>query len=93
MPLVYLPSTESDLRWLRQYYEQVFVAGVQAARQHIYATEAALLANPYLGRQGSDNTNVRSLPISRTPFVFVYRVDTNEIQILRVWDTRRDSGD
>ena len=93
MLLVYLPSTESDLRWLRQYYEQVFVAGVPAARQHIYATEAALLANPYLGRKGSDSTNVRLLPISRTPFVFVYRVNKNEIQILRVWDTRRDSGD
>jgi len=92
MQLVYLPGSESDMRRLRQYYDQVFSDGLQAARQHIYATESALLANPYLGRKSSDNTDVRSLHISRTPFVFVYRITQDEIQILKVWDTRRDSN-
>ena len=87
MRLAYLKSSARDLAWMRHYYGRVFPQGAAAAQQRFRAVEALLRDNPYAGRPiGSEGA--RRLAVSRTPFLFVYRVAPTRIEILRVPDSR-----
>jgi len=91
MRIVYLPSTRPDLLWFRQYYQVVFTEGDAQARVHFHAMQRLLISNPYIGRKVDGQQNVRELQIARTPFSVIYRVTTNQIEVLRVWDSRQSS--
>jgi plasmid stabilization system protein ParE len=87
MRVVYLPSTRSDLRWLRHYYTRVFPEGATAARAQVLAMERLILDNPQIGRP-THRPGVRRLQITRTPFFVLYRPTADRIEILRVIDGR-----
>jgi toxin ParE1/3/4 len=87
MRLVYLPSTRSDLIWLRHYSARVFPEGAAAARSHVLAMERLILDNPHIGRP-THSPGVRRLQIARTPFFVLYRTTAERIEILRVIDSR-----
>lgn len=87
MRLVYLPGSARDLLWLRHYYSRVFPEGAAAARKRILAAERLLLDNPYAGRP-CGGLGVRRLPVPRTPFLLLYRVTAERIEVLRVIDGR-----
>ena len=89
MKVVFLASTVQDLKWFRHYYRAVFSEGSEKAGAHFKAAIATLSANPYAGRRSGPETEVRELPIPRTPFIIVYRLTPVQIEVLRLWDSRQ----
>ena len=87
MKIVYLASTKADIEWMRRYYSSIFPAGAKRAREHFRACEKMLEQNPLIGHQ-SDIAGVRELVVAHTPFVFVYRVAAERVEVLRGWDGR-----
>ena len=92
MNIVYLPSTVNDLVWFRQYYDQNFPAGRAKAKKQFFSVEKLLCDNPYIGHK-IHSKNVRELSIPNTPFSFIYRVNTIQIEIIRIWDERQSRCD
>ena len=90
MEVIYLSSTIPDINWLTHYYEEVFPAGRLNMRMQLYAAEQLLEINPHIGRLYEHVDGVRELQISKTPFSLLYRVTNTHIEIMRVWDQRRD---
>ncbi len=89
MHIVYLESTVNDLTWMRHYYETVFPEGLKKAQQQFHATEALLTDNPFIGHP-THRKGVREFSIPQTPFSYIYRIQPNRIEVLRVWDERQD---
>ena len=93
MNLVFLPSTRSDLLWMRTYYTSVFPAGAKRAAEHYRMSCRAIGENPRIGRPVEDFPGVREFTIQRTPFSVIYRVIDDRIEVLRIWDQRGDRSD
>ena len=90
MKLVFLPSTRSDLAWMRAYYTRVFPDGARRAAGQYRRACAIVRDSPLVGHVVEDIPDVRELSIPRTPFSFIYRVVEDRIEVLRVWDQRGD---
>ena len=93
MKVAYLRSALPDLNWFRAYYEAIFPEGARHALLQRRAIERLLRENPFAGRVVQEDTDTRAFPISRTPFIMVYRVKDDRIEVLRIWDGRRDPAD
>ena len=89
MKIVYLPSTKNDLIWFHHYYTQIFPEGSQKALNQFDAIAEILALNPFIGRRIKDE--VRKLAIPKTPFSYIYQVTTAQIEILRIWDDRKNN--
>lgn len=91
MKIVYLPSTLDDLEWSHRYYTHVFPEGAENAVHQLETIKNLLLSNPLIGTtvEGS----VKEFSIPNTPFSYIYRVRGDELQVLRVWDERRNPTD
>ncbi|WP_038034034.1 type II toxin-antitoxin system RelE/ParE family toxin [Thermopetrobacter sp. TC1] len=89
MRILYLTSARDDLAWLRHFYREVFPDGAARALRHLMAAEGLLRTNPLVGRRTGIGDS-RELHIALTPFSLIYRVREDRIEILRVWDGRRD---
>jgi plasmid stabilization system protein ParE len=92
MRIVYLPSTTHDLKWMRNYYGEIFPEGQKRALQQVIATEQILSDNPWIGRP-YDIDDLRILPLPRTPFAFVYRLKQDRNEIIRILDQGADRQD
>ena len=90
MKLVFLPSTRSDLLWMRTYYSRIFPEGARRAADQYRGVSSILRDNPLVGRPVEELEGVREFSIPRTPFSFIYRVVDDRIEVLRVWDQRGD---
>ena len=90
MKLVFLPSTRSDLLWMRTYYTHVFPDGARRAAEQYVRASGVVRNNPLAGRSIEEMEGVREFSIPRTPFSFIYRVAGDRIEVLRVWDQRGD---
>ena len=90
MELVFLPSTQADLAWMRTYYTRVFPEGARQAAAQYARTRNLLLQNPLIGHAVEDGEGIREFSIPRMPFSFIYRVVDDRIEVLRVWDERGD---
>ena len=86
--LVYLRTALHDMSWFRTYYRFSFPEGAKSARNNLQRAEALIAESPLVGR-AYDDAGTRYFPILRTPFAFLYVVETDEVQILRVLDNRR----
>ena len=91
MRIVFLRSSDEDVRWFSRYYRAVFHAGSKRATTQMRKTLDLLRSNPLLGRPGSV-AGERRLVILSTPFVLEYRVAEDRIEILRVLDGRARSS-
>ncbi len=89
MKIVFLESCAPDLAWFRFYDQSVFPEGSRRAGQQFKALQATLAANPYAGHPSDTGRAVREITIPRTPFTLIYRVTPLQIEVLRLWDTRR----
>jgi len=92
MKLVYLESARDDLLWLRHYYESVFPEGRAKAKKQFRSIESLLLSNPFIGHE-THREDVREFSIPKTPFSYIYRIQHQQIEILRIWDERRERVD
>jgi len=75
---------------MQSYYATVLRGGKKNAAKHYFQTKLLLKNNPYLGHPVEDMDGIREITISKTPFAFIYRIDGDTIEILRVWDQSRD---
>lgn len=89
MRVVYLDSALPDIIWWRKYYGNVFPEGRRNSGARLLKAVAALKANPYLG-YSTDEADVLEFVIARTPFSFFYRVRGAKLEILCLWDDRRN---
>ena len=89
MRVIYLPSTKNDFIWLHEYYSSVFPDGSNKALNQLDVSAELLSLNPYIWKELE--YWLRDLVIARTPFSYIYRVTDNYIEVLRIWDNRKDS--
>lgn len=78
--------TTTALRHLREAREYVAIDNPSAAARQIGIIEASinhLSAFPMIGRIGR-RTGTRELPIPSTPYIVVYRVREENVQVLAV---------
>lgn len=90
MKLVFLPSTRSDLLWMRTYYAHIFPDGAKRAAKQYGKVCCIIRNNPLVGHPVEEIEDVREFSIPQTPFSFIYRVIDDRIEVLRVWDQRND---
>ncbi|MBS3651232.1 type II toxin-antitoxin system RelE/ParE family toxin [Pseudaminobacter sp. 19-2017] len=86
MRVIFLASSDEDVRWFTRYYRTTFPEGRSQAR-----ALAAMEANPFIGHPVSDREE-REFSIPRTPFSLIYRIADDCIEILRLWDGRANPG-
>jgi plasmid stabilization system protein ParE len=91
MNVIYLPSTLDDIEWFHRYYTYIFPEGANNATKQFQAVKELLSSNPKAG--SFIHKNVREFSIPRTPFSYIYRVKGDEVQVLRIWDERRNPDD
>ena len=82
------PEAISDLEALRRYIERNDPAAARRIALHILRNVERLDRHPALGRPGRV-PGTRELVVPDTPFVVPYRLAGNEVQVLRVYHTRR----
>lgn len=87
MKLVYLSTAFPDIMWMRRYYRDVFPQGAKKAREQLVAVERLIMNNPDIGKPFHEG---RQFPITRTPFAIIYRLRGDTIEVVRVWDSRRN---
>ncbi|WKL55751.1 type II toxin-antitoxin system RelE/ParE family toxin [Asticcacaulis sp. ZE23SCel15] len=77
---------------MRQAFNFIRAENPQSADKLITAIQKSISlieTKPFIGRfDPEDNTREWSIP--RWPYVIVYRVSGENIDVLRVWHTRRD---
>lgn len=94
MKIRYLQSAAADIAWMRRYYRIVFPQGSNRARQNYRAASVALANNPRIGHPVAFVEGAREYRIPRTPFSFIYRIDEDAIEVIRILDGRsEDSND
>ncbi|WP_039019230.1 type II toxin-antitoxin system RelE/ParE family toxin [Halocynthiibacter namhaensis] len=90
MKILILASAKPDLRWFKQYYMRVFPAGRESADHQFKSLLQLLKSNPDVGERVDGVPFVREFPIRKTPFTVLYRVQSEHIEILRVFDQRSE---
>jgi plasmid stabilization system protein ParE len=85
--VVFLASAKRDLAWFADYYDSVFPQGRRSAALRYLKAKSAIRSNPHIGHP-IEVEGLREFRIARTPFAFIYRVTSREIEIVRVWDQR-----
>lgn len=93
MQIVYLESARDDILWFREYYENAFPEGQGNARAQLLRTEALIVEHPYIGHRVDDARGAFEYHIRKTPFSVIYRVQDDQIQILRLYDQRSEFSD
>ena len=88
MEVVHLATASKTCNGFVANYAEVFPEGRGHARAGLLKTEALIAENPFVGHVTGDDADVREFPVARTPFSFLYRVNNDRIEILRVFDQR-----
>lgn len=57
--------------------------------QRLWSAGKALADSPHMGRAGHVG-GTREWVVGRTPYLIVYRVREDDVEILRLWHARRD---
>ena len=89
MKIIYLPSTKSDFLWFHEYYSSVFPDWADRALSQFDKTADLLSLNPYIWKV--IELEVRQIKIINTPFSYIYRVTDYYIEVIRIWDDRKES--
>lgn len=89
MPIVWLPIAVQDVIHLRTYIADLAPQAASQIAQRIEQAVSHLATMPNIGRAGR-LFGTRELVISGTPFLAVYRVQNNRIEILRILHGRQN---
>ena len=88
MQIKYLDAALDDMTWFREYYTKVFSAGKKNARTQLLKAERLIAQNPGIGEADEQLAGVREYPISGIPFTVLFRLTSDSIEILRIYDQR-----
>ena len=78
-----------DFDEAQAYIAQENAFAAQAVADRIWQASLRLLESPHIGRLGVE-PDTRHWVVQRTPYLIVYRVNGELLEILRVWHGRRD---
>ena len=78
-----------DFDEAQAYIAQENAFAAQAVADRIWQASLRLPETPLIGRPGVE-PDTRHWVVQRTPYLIVYRVNGDVLEILRVWHGRRD---
>lgn len=89
MQVNWTSNSQSDLNNIRAYIAEHDVVAANNLMVRIVSAGDALVKFSNRGRP-TEIPNVRELVISGTPYLLVYRVESETVQILSVWHGAQD---
>lgn len=89
MQIIWTESARVDLLEIKKYIDEIDLEMARATIRKIYQTAESLVLFPNRGRP-SEKENVREMVVSSLPFILVYTVEQETVQILRVFHTAQD---
>jgi toxin ParE1/3/4 len=89
MRLRWTPAAADDLQAIADYLDQHFPSFRQSTMREIYETIATLRTLPQRGRIGREE-GTRELVIARLPYIVVYRIKGDAMEILRIYHGAQD---
>jgi toxin ParE1/3/4 len=78
------PAAADDLEAIADYLTKHFPSVTQTTIREIYETIATLRSLPQRGRIGRED-GTRELVIARLPYIVVYRIKADAVEILHVY--------
>ena len=81
-----------DLTETQDYIARDNPLAAQVIGQRIADAAQRLLQQPYIGRPGHV-AGTRELVVDRSPYLIIYRIVGDDIELLRVWHGRRNWQD
>lgn len=81
--LLWKESAEADLQWNIERYAEADPATAWRIYGEVITRAEALDTHPDMGRPGRV-TGTKEFVLKGTPFILVYRVDKDQVEILRV---------
>ncbi|MDP2606427.1 MAG: type II toxin-antitoxin system RelE/ParE family toxin [Deltaproteobacteria bacterium] len=79
----------ADLVEAQNYIAKDNPSAAEAVAQRVWEAVNSLCNHPEIGRQGHVH-GTREWPVSQTPYLVVYRLRDETVEILRVWHGRRN---
>lgn len=79
----------NDLIEVQTYIAQNDPQAAQAVAQRLWDAAQNLTVHPQIGRPGHV-TDTREWIVRHTPYLIVYRIRAETLEILRLWHTKRD---
>lgn len=89
MKIRWSPAAADDLQHISDYLRQRYPRHRQPTIERIYAEIRSLKDLPNRGRQGR-RVGTREMFLLRLPYVVVYRVRDERVEILRILHTSQD---
>jgi toxin ParE1/3/4 len=84
MRLRWTPAAADDLESIGNYLAQHLPSFAHSTILEIYQTVLTLRTTPYRGRIGREE-GIRELVLPRLPYIVVYRVKENDVEILHIY--------
>jgi len=84
MRIRWTPSAAADLQQISDYLKENHPSYRLPTMRKLYETVLALKQMPHRGRLGREE-GTREISFPPTPYVAVYRVREDAIEILRIW--------
>ncbi len=79
----------ADLIEAQEYYERVNLEAAKLLAQRVWDASKKLGEQPKIGRVGYIE-GTREWVVQKTPYILVYRVQTDQIEILHTYHDRRN---
>ena len=89
MRLRWTPAAAADLQQINDYLAEHYPHYRQATLRKLYDTIRKLKDAPHLGKTGRVE-GTREILFPPMPYVAVYRVGEQGIEVLRIWHTAQD---
>ena len=90
MTLIWNDEAEAEFSDAADYYEQQGVGLGDRFASHIEATVARILCNPFMPR--CFDSDCRKVRTDRFPYIVIYLVEGENVQIISVMHTSRHPG-
>lgn len=89
MRIRWTPAAAADLQHINDYLKEHYPQYRQPTIRKLYETIRRLKDAPYRGRPGSEE-GTREILFPPMPYIAVYRVREQSIEVLRIWHTKQD---
>ncbi len=84
MRILWTLAAADDLKNIADYLKEHHPGYAQATVRELYETIRSLKSFPHPGRPGREEST-RELVLGRLPYIAVYRVKNDGIEVLRIW--------
>jgi len=83
-----IPAAD-DLESIKNYLQQHYPQFAEPTVRSIYQSVLSLKTSPYLGRPGH-KSGTRELPLSPLPYVVVYSLRADAVEVLHIYHGAQD---